>query len=46
MQYIKGIIMNYERLSVTILIISEQWENFEAYFSCEDDVWYMEQKGS
>ena len=38
--------MKYVLFSVPILIISEHWENFEAYFSCGDDVWYMEQKGS
>ena len=45
MQDITGIIKTYELLSVQILIMSEQWETFEAYFSCGDDVWYMEQKG-
>ena len=45
MQDIKGIIMNYELLSVPMLIMSEKWAKFEAYFSCGDDVWYMEQKG-
>ena len=24
--------------------MSEQWANFEAPFSCGDDVWYLEQK--
>ena len=43
MQDTKGIRNNNEMLSVQMLIISEQWEHFEAYFSCGDDVWYMEQ---
>ena len=46
MQDIKGIKMNYELLSVPILIMSEQREKFEDYFSCGDDVWYKYQKGS
>ena len=45
MQDIKGIRTNYELLSVPMLIMSEQWTKFEAYFSCGYDVWYMEQKG-
>ena len=44
MQDIKGIITNHELLSVPIMIMSEQWAKFEAYFSCGDDVFYMEKK--
>ena len=43
MKYNKGTITNYELLYVPILIMSEKWANFEAYFLCRDDVWYMEQ---
>ena len=46
MQDIEGIIMNYGLLSVPILIMSEQWAKFEAYFPCGDGVWYIEQKVS
>ena len=45
MQEIKGIRTNYELLSIPILILSKQLANFEAYFLCGDDIWYMEQKG-